>query len=213
MTTHIPCIPYQPVTTTHNHSQALKLSIDEPSEASRADEFSGQLPPPSWRKLRTLSLWLDGKLLTDTNSVASSALVRGLSVKALSLAGPRIGAAPAEVAEIVAPGMSLAISSGSAKKYPREASQVRWAHLNLKIKSTLPRGAEGVIAELAEVRPLSELTESYLAVPRIVAQHRTHKRTRAKKAQLEKTEASALLARAPNKTNMNVTLLRARVLV
>ena len=190
---------------TADGKEVLRVQVaDEPSPSLVADAATGELPPPSWRKLRTLGLWLDGAPLTETHakSASPSSLVKGLSVRATSLAGPHIGAAPAETVEIVAPGgLSIAISSGGAKKYERESAQVRWAHLNLRIKSALPRGAAGVIAELAELRPISPLTASYLAVPKIVAQHRVHKRTRAKRARLaERAAASALVARELNET-------------
>ena len=177
---------------TSDDREVLRLSIDE--ARSIADEAG----TPSSPKLRTLRLWLDGKLVTDQNTLSASSLVRGLTVRATALPGPHVGATPAEVAEIVAPGLHLAITSSSAKKYSREAAQVRWAHLNLHIKGALPADAEGTVAELAELRPLSAQTMGYLAVPKLVAQHRVHKRTRAKRAQLDKVEASALLARAPD---------------
>ena len=42
----------------------------------------------------------------------------------------------------------------------------------MKVMSTLPRSASGLLAELAGMRPMSETTKSYLTVPEAVADHR-----------------------------------------
>merc|ERR1712216_177652 len=102
-----------------------------------------------------------------------------------------VGSLHAEVAEIIAPGLTLAISSAGAKKYGKETAQVRWAHLNMKMKSSLPSGVKGFVAELAGLQSLTQETKSYLTVPKIVADLRM-RRKRALKGEMKKQEASAL---------------------
>ena len=87
----------------------------------------------------------------------------------------------------------LAISSAGAKKYGKETAQVRWAHLNMKMKSSLPSGVKGFVAELAGLQSLTQETKSYLTVPKIVADLRM-RRKRALKGEMKKQEASALQA-------------------
>ena len=54
----------------------------------------------------------------------------------------------------------------------RAARQVRWAHLNMKMRSALPSDPEGLVAELAGYNPLSKKSKEFLRVPEAVKEHR-----------------------------------------
>ena len=84
-----------------------------------------------------------------------------------------IGHAHAESIDIDVPGLSLTISSAKAGKYESNtARQVRWAHLNMKMRSSLPPDPSGLVAELAGYNPLSKKSKEYLRVPKAVKEHR-----------------------------------------
>ena len=163
---------------TADGKEALRLTIaDEPTEESRKDE----------KKLHTVGLWIDGKAVNETGATTLSKLVSGLSVTATALPQRTVGSSRAEMAEITAPGLILAISSAGAKKYEQEEAQVRWAHLNMKMKSNLPPGVKGLVAELAGLQSLSKEAKSYLTVPKIVAEKRSRKRrATSKKKEMDK---------------------------
>ena len=95
-----------------------------------------------------------------------------MSVTPSMLSERLIGRAHAESVEINAPGLSFIVSSASAKKYDKEKDKVRWAHLNMKLLSSLPFGANDLIAELAGLSPVSEKTKEYMVVPKAVQEHR-----------------------------------------
>ena len=171
-------------TITADGKEALKVTIaDEPAEESKNDA----------KKLQTIGLWVDGKAVMNTGTTVSN-LVSGLSVTATALPKRTVGSSQAENAEITAPGLNLAISSAGAKKYEKENAQVRWAHLNMKMKSQLPSDVKGMVAELAGLQSLSKETKSYLTVPKIMAEKRMRKRRAAQKGKMHRQEASTLQA-------------------
>jgi hypothetical protein len=126
--------------------------------------------------LRTLDLWVDAKPVTVTGESAESRRVQGVSVLPSMQNARLIGAAHAENVDIHAPGLALSISSARANKYGQTEHQVRWAHLNMRMKSSLPTGAGGLVAELSGMKPLSKHTKMFLNVPKAVQEHRQEKR-------------------------------------
>ena len=60
-----------------------------------------------------------------------------------------------QVLSVDAPGFRFAIESMPAKKYPDLASQIKYAHLNLKFdEAAFPSFSDGFLAQLAGVRRL-----------------------------------------------------------
>lgn len=173
--------------------EALRMTIsDEPAE-----EHKRRLDR---KKLHTIKLWIDGKLVDEVDTEVKSKVAKGLTVSASTLPMRTIGdSVPAESVDIKVPGLAVAIQSAGANKYGTEQARTRWAHLNMKMKSQLPPHVKGLVAELAGLHPLSKATKSYLTVPKVVAQHRARRRkTKAKldmKGDLDMAKDMALQAR------------------
>ena len=65
-----------------------------------------------------------------------------------------------QVLSVDAPGFRFAIESIHAKKYADLASQIKYAHLNLKFdEAAFPSFSDGFLAQLAGVRQLDRRTE------------------------------------------------------
>jgi hypothetical protein len=128
------------------------------------------------RSLRTIDLWVDAKPVTTIGKSVKSVRVQDMSALPSVQVARLIGSTHAETVEIHAPGLALTIASAGANKYDKEAQKVRWAHLNLKVRSSLPSSASGLVAELAGVKPLSKTTKGYLKVPKAVKAHRERRR-------------------------------------
>jgi hypothetical protein len=152
--------------------ELIRVSIsDAPVKAPRSKTSRGKPV-----KLRTIDLWVDAKPVTTTGKTIESSRVKGVSVLPSVQPVRLIGSAHAENIEIQAPGLALSISSARANKYGKEEQQVRWAHLNMKMRSSLPAGASGLVAELSGMKPLSKKTKSFLNVPKAVMEHRERKK-------------------------------------
>ena len=65
---------------------------------------------------------------------------------------------------VVAGGLSFAVRAAPAKKFKEVADQIRHLHLDLSVLGALPQSAEGVFAELALMRPLTEATRAKVSV-------------------------------------------------
>ena len=154
---------------TADGEEALRITIsDEPKSSTGSFDET---------KLHTLKLWVDGKEVTAADKTVRSKRARGLSVKASPMPVRKIGrGVPAETVEIEAPSLAFAIQSAGANKYDQDDARRRWAHLNMKMKSQLPQGVTGLIAELAGLQHLSKETKSFLTVPKVVAEARALKR-------------------------------------
>ena len=156
---------------TADHKEVVRVTIaDEPLKLVRRTHGG--------RKLKTLEVWIGGHRV-ESSAGGELTLEGGQNVSALANSLPELLVGQhthAESVEIRAPGLKLSVSSASAKKYDEEADKVRWAHLNMRMLSNVPFGATDMIAELAGIRPLSERTKRYLAVPRDVQEHRWKKR-------------------------------------
>jgi hypothetical protein len=167
----------------HNGREVLRVSIS----ISPTGDAATKLKQLGVSTLSTMSVDIDGKPVVSTGKVYKSST--GVSALVTSLPMRLIGDSHAENVEIRAPGLGLTISSARAKKYSKESAQVRWSHLNMKVVSTLPRSATGLLAELAGMRPMSEMTKSFLTVPEAVADHRqrmlSKRKTAEQKALLE----------------------------
>ena len=137
--------------------------------------------------LNTLELFVDGKLVTETGKAVSER-AQDVSATAAKLKARLIGHAHAESVDIDVPGLSLTVSSAKAGKYDNTARQVRWAHLNMKMRSALPADPLGLVSELAGFNPLSDKTKGYLEVPKVVQQHRL-KVARQKQEQQEQQDS------------------------
>ena len=73
----------------------------------------------------------------------------------------KIGIHPAERLALSAGGMTMEITSASARKFKTKELQIKFAHFNLHIDK-LPTGAHGLIAELNGMQALSKKSMSYL---------------------------------------------------
>ena len=122
--------------------------------------------------LNTVEILVDGKPVTGFGKATSERCV-DCSITASKLPVRLIGHAQAESVDINVPGLSVTVSSAKAGKYGSNAArQVRWAHLNMKMRSTLPSDPEGLVAELAGYNPLSKKSKEFLRVPEAVKEHR-----------------------------------------
>jgi hypothetical protein len=122
--------------------------------------------------LNTVEVFVDGNPVTGFGKVKSER-GRDCSITAAKLPVRLIGHAHAESVDIDVPGLSMTISSAKAGKYESNtARQVRWAHLNMKMRSSLPSDPSGLVAELAGFNPLSKKSKEYLRVPKAVKEHR-----------------------------------------
>ena len=174
---------------TANGKEALRLTIsDEPLEAAGGKKLDK-------RKLHTLKMWVDGELVTATDVEVKSKRLKGLSVVASALPMRTIGdKIPAETAEIKLPGLAFAIQSAGANKYETDSARTRWAHLNMKMKSQLPPGISGLVAELAGLQKMSRDTKGYLTVPKVVAEHRARMKLAKEKSALKQRQRRVLQA-------------------
>ena len=64
---------------------------------------------------------------------------------------------------VVAGGLSFAVRAAPAKKFKEVADQIRHLHLDFSVLGALPQSAEGIFAELALMRPLTEATRAMIA--------------------------------------------------
>ena len=142
-----------------DHEMVISVSIadllqDESDEESSKPCVSGTVC--------TLDVKVDGERLNTLRQRVHSGPV---SAEITALANHTIGKKTAESVEIDAPGFSVAFSSTAANRYDDLPREQRWAHLNLKMKRDLPQSASGFMAELAELRPMSDATKKLLIKP------------------------------------------------
>ena len=76
-----------------------------------------------------------------------------------------IGEQHADWLTVVAGGLKMIIYSSAAEEVPEKADASHYMHLNIDVESTVPENAEGFLAELAGVRPLSAMTKMLLETP------------------------------------------------
>ena len=76
-----------------------------------------------------------------------------------------IGDYHADWLTIVAGGLKMILYSSAAEEVPKNADATHYMHLNIDVESVVPKHAQGFLAELAGVQPLSAMTKMLLETP------------------------------------------------
>jgi len=156
--------------------------------------------------LGTVKLMLDGSWVGPTDERKSGALNFTSSHSPISLELTklperlRIGNKRAQKLTIrMSNGYTFSIFSSKAAKFENATMQVKYLHLNLRLDSGIPRGATGVVPELAGVVPMGpdvkamltsqEISQKFLAS----AQERTRRQVKAQLNLVQLQTTSGLL--------------------
>ena len=115
----------------------------------------------------TVKILLDGKAIRDTPVLGATSLYASAhqNVTLYMSKRPRkhmdvADDQPADEMEIDADGLKMTVWTSKARKFTSAAEQNMYLHLNFKMEHGVPKGAKGLLAELAGDVPMSEATRA-----------------------------------------------------
>ena len=114
----------------------------------------------------TVKALLDGKAIRDTPVLGATRLFasteQNVTVHMSKRPHAEIDGRQADEMAVVAGGLRMTIWTSKAKKFTDPVEQSMYLHLNFKMEHGVPRGAKGLLAELAGDVPMSEATRAML---------------------------------------------------
>ena len=114
----------------------------------------------------TVKILLDGKAIRDTPVLGATrrfaSTEQNVTVHMSKRPHAEIDGRQADEMAVVAGGLRMPIWTSKAKKFTAPVEQSMYLHLNFKMEHGVPRGAKGLLAELAGDVPMSEATRAML---------------------------------------------------
>ena len=117
----------------------------------------------------TVKILLDGKAIRDTPVLGATRLFaseqQNVTLQMSKRPGKHVNRGDPNIddqMELDADGLRMTIWTSKAKKFTTGAEQSMYLHLNFKMEHGVPRGAKGLLAELAGDVPMSEATRAML---------------------------------------------------